>query len=244
MIRRVRTRISKIWASVALLSIELLIVIAIFFASLVAFIYLVRRVFFLKNNDFDQAVFNALDPFVTARNNDFMMFITFLGTHEFLIPANLILLTYFLFIKKHKWYSIKIPAIALTSLLLMFLLKNAFGRERPLIPLLYEAAGLSFPSGHALMAVTFYGLLGYIVWQTVKNQVLKWLLLLFFLVLVILIGFSRIYLRVHYTSDVIAGYCMGFLWLISSIFIVQRIERYGKKKVDPVVEKEPLVSST
>lgn len=93
----------------------------------------------------------------------------------------------------------------------MFVLKHSFGRTRPLIPLLEEARGLSFPSGHALMAVTFYGLLGYIVWQTVKNNALKWLLFVFFMLMILLIGFSRIYLRVHYTSDVIAGYCMGLL---------------------------------
>jgi undecaprenyl-diphosphatase len=240
MIRKTRTNLKRIWASVALLSLEMLMVLGIFFVSLFLFVYLVRSVFYLKNNDFDQAVFDALIPFVSERNNDIMQFFTFLGTHEFLIPANLLLIGYFLFIKKHKWYSIKIPSIALTSLLLMFVLKHSFGRERPLIPLINEAAGLSFPSGHALMAVTFYGLLAYIVWQSVDRIALKWLLTFCFIVLIILIGFSRIYLRVHYTSDVVAGYCMGLIWLVTSIAVVRRIERYSKRNIDPVVKSETV----
>jgi membrane-associated phospholipid phosphatase len=244
MIKRVKKGVSRLWAMIALLSIEMVVVLALFFLALLFFIYLVRRVFFLKNNAFDQAVFDAILPYVNETNNSIMLFITFLGKHDFLIPANLLLIAYFLFIKKHKWYSIKIPAIAISSLLLMFVLKYSFGRERPAIPLLEEAKGLSFPSGHALMAVTFYGLLGYIVWQTIKNRVLKWSIIMFLILLIALIGFSRIYLRVHYTSDVIAGYCMGILWLVISITIVQRIERFSKKKVDPVVEKEPLIIET
>lgn len=118
------------------------------------------------------------------------------------------------------------------------MLKYSFGRLRPPIPLLEKAKGLSFPSGHALMSVTFYGLMGYIVWQTVKNKSLKWTILIFFLLIIILIGFSRIYLRVHYTSDVIAGYCIGVLWLIISIRVMQSIEKYSKSKIDPIVRKE------
>lgn len=244
MIKRVKKGVSRLWAMIALLSIEMGVILVLFFLALIAFIYLVRRVFFLKNNEFDQFVFDALQPFVNEANNSLMQFITFLGKHDFLIPANLVLIAYFLFIKKHRWYSIKIPAIAISSLLLMFVLKYSFGRVRPPIPLLEEARGLSFPSGHALMAVTFYGLLGFIVWETVKNKVLKWSIMICLVVLILLIGFSRIYLRVHYTSDVIAGYCMGILWLVISITIVKRIERYSKKKIDPVVEKEPLVIET
>jgi membrane-associated phospholipid phosphatase len=187
----------------------------------------------------DHRVFDYLQDHVTSRNNDIMLFITYLGRHEFLIPANLILIGYYLFVKKHRWYSIKIPAIAISSLLLMFILKNIFGRERPLVPLLEEAKGLSFPSGHALMSVTFYGLLIYIVWREVKDPALKWALIVALLLLIHLIAFSRIYLRVHYTTDVVAGLAMGFIWLVFSLKALRQLEKYSRRNIDPVVKEAP-----
>jgi membrane-associated phospholipid phosphatase len=236
MIKRISRKVKKFWASVALLSVEMTVVLAIFMLALVAFVYLVRRVFVLENNAFDQKVFDFLQQYVTPTNNKIMTAITYLGKHEFLIPANLVLIAYYLFIKKHRWYSIKIPAVALTSLALMFLLKHLFGRERPLIPLLEPARGLSFPSGHALMSMTFYGLLIYITWHSVKNIRLKWSLISFLFLLIIIIGFSRIYLRVHYTSDVLAGFAMGWLWIVVSLKVLRRIEKQGKETIAPVIE--------
>lgn len=241
MVKRVRERIRKFWASLALLSVEMIAVLAIFIISLIAFVLITRRVFHLRNEALDFKVFDALEPYVNETNNQIMLAITFLGKHEFLIPANLILIAYFLFIKRHKWYSIKVPAIALSSLALMFILKNLFGRQRPLIPLLEEARGLSFPSGHALMSITFYGLLIYITYKSTENKPLKWSIISFLLVLILLIGFSRIYLRVHYTTDVMAGFATGFLWLVFSIWMINRMEKFSRRNIDPVV-KDPTLS--
>jgi undecaprenyl-diphosphatase len=169
MFRQLTSRVKKFWAGIGLLSVEMIAVLAIFMFSLIAFIYLARRVFVLQNNGFDQKVFDYLSQYVTPTNNKIMLFVTHFGSHKVLIPAFLSLIAYFLFIKKHKWYSIKVPAIGLSSLALMFILKHLFGRERPLIPLLEQVGGLSFPSGHALMSMTFYGLLIYITWHSIKK---------------------------------------------------------------------------
>jgi membrane-associated phospholipid phosphatase len=236
MIRRIRHRIKKGWSALALLSVEMIILLIVFTLSLVAFVLITRNVFILKNEVFDYKVFDFLQEHVNEKRNNLMLFITFLGTHLFLIPANLVLIVYFLFIRKHKWYSIKIPVIAITSLLLMVLLKNLFGRQRPDIPLLREAHGLSFPSGHALMSVTFYGLLIYIVWNTVTRPWLKWTLVILLFLLIIVIGFTRIYLRVHYPSDVFAGFAIGFLWLFISVWIMRRIEKFSKREIAPMVQ--------
>ncbi|MDB5196490.1 MAG: hypothetical protein JWP88_861, partial [Flaviaesturariibacter sp.] len=106
MIRHLSKKVKKFWAGIALLSVEMTVVLTIFVAALFVFVYLVRRVFVLQNNTFDQKVFDYLQQYVTPFNNKLMLGITFLGKHEFLIPANLLLIAYFLFIKKHKWYSI------------------------------------------------------------------------------------------------------------------------------------------
>ena len=238
MFSRVSARVKKTLAALALLSVEMVIVISLFVVALSAFLFVARRVFVLKSTEFDFRVFKLLETYVSDRNSTIMNAFTFLGKHDFLIPANLVLIAFFLF-RKHKWYSIKVPAIALSSLGLMFVLKNLFNRPRPDIPLLYEAQGLSFPSGHALMSVTFYGLLIYIIFKMVDNKALRWSLIAFLILLIIIIGFSRIYLRVHYTTDVIAGYSVGFLWLVFAISILNRMERTAKKKLDKVVTEEP-----
>ena len=243
MFRRLSKGVKKFWAGLALLSAEMVIVLGLFVIALAAFVYITRRIFVLNKTKLDDRVFAWLKEHVNERNNDIMQFFTFLGTHLFLIPANLLLIAYFLFIKKHKWYSIKVPALALSSLGLMFLLKNAFNRERPAIPLLKEAAGLSFPSGHALMSMTFYGLIVYIIFKTVKHKGTRWTLITMLILLILIIGLSRVYLRVHYASDVIAGYCIGFLWLVFAIWLLNKIEKYSRRQFDPVVEERPLVTS-
>ncbi|MGZ3923467.1 MAG: phosphatase PAP2 family protein [Flavisolibacter sp.] len=240
MFRRLSTRVKRFWAQLALLSVEMTIVLVLFVIALTAFVYITRRVFVLNKTKLDTNVFNYLQEHVSDRNNHVMEFFTLLGTHQFLIPANLSLIAYFLFIKKHKWYSIKIPAIALSSLGLMFLLKGLFDRERPSVPLLFHAKGLSFPSGHALMSVTFYGLLIYMVFKSVKNRALKWTLIGLLIVLIMIIGMSRVYLRVHYATDVIAGYCIGFLWLVFTVWMLNKIEKHSKQKFNLVVEHPQL----
>lgn len=234
----IRRQVKKFWAALALLSAEMIVVTGLFTGAVALFVYMIRRVFVLRNNSFDEQIFKALDAYVSETNNKIMLVITFLGRHEFLIPANLVLIAWFLLVRKHKWYSIRVPAVAISSLLLMFILKNLFDRERPLIPLLEEARGLSFPSGHALMSVTFYGLLIYAVYHLWKSELAKWAMISFLLILIVLIGFSRIYLRVHYTSDVLAGFAAGFLWLVLSLWLLKKMEGYSGRKLQPVVEQK------
>lgn len=237
MFRTLSKGVKRFWAGLALLSVEMTIVLCLFIIALTAFVYITRRVFVLNKTKLDTNVFNYLKTHVSERNNEIMEVFTFLGTHQFLIPANLSLIAYFLFIKKHKWHSIKIPAIALSSLGLMFLLKGLFDRERPSVPLLFHAKGLSFPSGHALMSVTFYGLLIYMIFKNVKNAPLKWTLISLLVLLILIVGMSRVYLRVHYATDVIAGYCIGFLWLVFTVWLLNKIEKHSEHRYDRVVEQ-------
>ena len=199
-------------------------ILAMFTVSLLAFIFITRRVFLLRNEDLDNRVFDALKPYINDTNTSIMNFITFFGKHEFLVPANLALIAFFL-LKKRKWYSIKIPAIAISSLLLMFGLKQLFARQRPSNQLLAEATNYSFPSGHALMSVTFYGLLAYIAWHSVRDKGAKWVIISLLIFWIILIGLSRVYLRRHYYSDVMAGFATGFLWLVISLKVIRQIEK-------------------
>jgi len=92
--------------------------------------------------------------------------------------------------------------------------------------LLKAAKGLSFPSGHAIMAVTFYGLLVYILQHTTPVEWIKYSVTVLLIILIVWIGYSRVYLRVHYASDVSAGFIIGFLWLMISLAVLNGIEKY------------------
>ncbi|MBA2745612.1 MAG: phosphatase PAP2 family protein [Flavisolibacter sp.] len=74
----------------------------------------------------------------------------------------------------------------------------------------------------------------------VKHTAIKWAAITFLILLIIIIGFSRIYLRVHYTTDVIAGFCVGFLWLVFAIHTLNKMEKFSRKKLDTVVSEEPV----
>jgi len=232
----IKGRMKRFFAALALLSIELLIIFILFFVCIIVFAVTAYRIFLLKKDSLDSDVFNYLASHVSPRHTEVMEVITYLATPNFLIPANLILIAYFLFAKKHKWYSIQIPVVAIGGVSLMVLLKYIFSRPRPLIPLLEPARGFSFPSGHAMMSFSFYGLLIFMVYENVKNPVLKWILIGFLFILIFLIGFSRVYLRVHYASDVIAGFAAGFIWIVVSLFVLKRVEKYSQQKIDPNME--------
>jgi undecaprenyl-diphosphatase len=220
----------KVADKVLIFSKELILLLVVFTISMFSFVVIAFRVFYLDKTGADEKAFAFARSLVNDNTTKVMEFITFFGSHYFLIPANLLLCLYFLLRKKSR-YSIKVSAIALSSVLIMLVLKLIFNRHRPLIPLLEPARGLSFPSGHAFMSVCFYGLLMMIIWREERpHPVLKWALLLLVIGLLLCIGFSRIYLRVHYFTDVLAGFCIGSTWLFLSSFLIDRIRPAGFKK--------------
>ena len=231
MIRHFHKQFKKILSELKLFSLEIFALLGIFTISLLVFIIIARMVFEGKLQNFDSKALAFIAGYVTNINTNVMEGFTFLGTPTFLIPANLLITAWFLFIKKRHWYSIKVPVVALSSLLLMLILKLTFRRDRPLDPLLQAAKGFSFPSGHALMSVTFYGLLILIVWQNITKAWLRWTLSVFLILLIVAIGLSRVYLRVHYASDVLAGFTVGLVWLLLSHWILSRVEKYSKRNI-------------
>lgn len=94
------------------------------------------------------------------------------------------------------------------------LLKQLVQRPRPDGFRLIAETGYSFPSGHSMVAMAFYGLLAWMVWHYERDRFVRWLCVIGFGLVIALIGISRIYLGVHYASDVIAGFCVSLIWLV------------------------------
>jgi len=97
--------------------------------------------------------------------------------------------------------------------LLNLLLKQVVHRPRPEGFRLIAETGYSFPSGHSMIAMAFYGLLAWMVWHYERDRFVKWFCMVGFALVIVAIGFSRVYLGVHYATDVIAGFCVSLAWL-------------------------------
>ena len=127
----------------------------------------------------------------------------------------LLLIATVLFIAvKNKKIGIAIWGNLIISSIMNVVLKDLLQRPRPTEYRIINESGYSFPSGHSMISMAFYGFLIYLIYKYVKNKYLKWGLIAFLGILIILIGVSRIYLGVHYTSDVIAGFLISISYLI------------------------------
>lgn len=144
--------------------------------------------------------------------------ITELGSASFLVPFTII-------IGLLLWWTFRdfLPALlfsggALASHLANVIIKELVARERPRIFIEANAEGYSFPSGHAMLSMVCYGLLAYFMTQIITSKKAKLGIKVIFGVLIFLIGVSRVIINVHYLTDVIIGFVLGFLCLIGLIY--------------------------
>ena len=161
-----------------------------------------------------------------ANLNTFFLNITQLGNAEPLMLSFLLVSVFFLYFKKYN----QLITIFLTfggSAVITFVIKNIVQRARPVEGLIVEH-GFSFPSGHAFAAVCFWGVLFYLLATLTKNKPLKLLLYITAVLVAFLIGFSRVYIGVHWPSDVIASYLLSIVYVVTVIVMVENKERIFK----------------
>lgn len=169
-------------------------------------------VFMQQQTAVDYSMLDDIRRFRRATLSLFMEGITFLGTHRFLIPANLLLIGILAGLR-YRREALLTALLALSSLGWMSLLKNWLQRSRPAEALERGITNFSFPSGHALMSLSFFGWLLLLCWNMPAFRPFRFSLAAGLGLLVLLIGFSRLYLGVHYPSDVAAGFAFGLGWL-------------------------------
>lgn len=146
-------------------------------------------------------------------------YITLLGEPTTVVTLALII-SIVLWLTHKKWQTITLWITIIGSEGLTFVAKWFTHRSRPINALFLEESS-SLPSGHATIAVAFYGFLAYLLFKQTKNTIVRILIILVTLIIIIAIGFSRLYLGVHYVSDVCAGYLVGLLWLVIGISIAE-----------------------
>lgn len=162
------------------------------------------------------------------------IFITELGSVWFLTILSVIVLLLLWFKAKDKWGILFFILAVGGGALLSVLLKNLYGRGRPSINEEIDAIGFSFPSGHSMGSLIFYGFIAYFIMRSRLEKGLKVLSLVVLGALVVLIGTSRIYLGAHFPSDVIAGYAAGTIWLVLCLLALEWAQWQSGSDVRPV----------
>ena len=145
---------------------------------------------------------------------------------------------------KNKIIGISITSNLVIVTLLNQLLKRIIQRPRPEGYRLITENGYSFPSGHSMVSMAFYGFIIYLIWKLVKNKKIKYLETGILGIFIFLIGFSRIYLGVHYASDVVGGFAISIAYLIMFTNIIKpklqnkkEIKMINKNKFENIKKK-------
>ncbi len=191
----------------------------VLFIALIGFLALAEDVFNKEMMNGDIIGYKIISTFLIS---DFATpiakFITNFGGAIFLITLTVIL---FILIKNKK-IGLSIFSNLVIITVLNQLLKRILQRPRPTEFRIIEETGYSFPSGHSMVSMAFYGYLIYLIYKYVKNKYVKWILILLLSILICSIGVSRIYLGVHYTSDVLGGFLVSISYLVLFISTVNK----------------------
>jgi len=193
------------------------------------FISLTEEMVYEQESKFDLYAYEAVSSIHSPALTEIMKVITFFGARVFLLPAYAIIAAYFLFYKKNTLLSISIVSVALCGAGVLFLSKNVFKRERPLEPLIDKSETFSYPSGHSFSAFTFAGIILFIIWSGHITVKWKWFWTIFLIMFAATIAFSRVYLNIHFASDVIAGLCLSLIWLSMCYFLVKKLKLVKSK---------------
>jgi len=195
---------------------------------LIGFIIILLNVLNGNIQKFDEVVYNAVISIKSDFVTNIIKVITEFG--DALVLITIVILCFCILKNKKIAGSIAINLVLFP--LLNTLLKNIIKRPRPEGYRLIQETGYSFPSGHSMAAMAFYGLIIYYIFENVKNIKIRNISCILLSILILLIGISRIYLGVHYASDVLAGFLVSLVYLIVYISIILKITKQiiDKKK--------------
>lgn len=191
------------------------IFLSIFFGIL--FLIVMLLVIFDKMNGFDQVIYNAI---ISCRSQFFDSYFT---TVTKLANTSIIVFVVILFIiivrNRHALFLV---VSSIDCLLLTIIFKHLIGRSRPTGLKLIQQGGYSFPSGHTMFSVCVYGYFFYLAITKIKNKTLRYGVSILLLLVILSIGVSRIYVGVHFASDVLAGYLLSVCYLLLLIEVEEK----------------------
>lgn len=179
---------------------------------------------------FDEKVTDFVLDFRQDQLTAFLIFMTTIGTRTgyFIVVA---LLTLYFLLRHRSWkFIVQTVVVLLLATLSNMALKEVINRARPSLEHMVQVYSLSYPSGHAMSAMGFYG---FLIFLTMRYQMKRWIRITLVVVLcfmILTIGISRIYLGVHYPSDVLAGFIGGLIWVTLCAIIFDVADLYRKRR--------------
>ncbi len=199
--------------------------------SFLLFIKLRNETFEKELTTFDNTIWHFFYSLRTPPLTKIMLVFSNLGAELSIVI--LIILSILFFVKHYHREAFLLTFLFAMSTLLDSFLKLVIQRPRPFIDPLVIETSYSFPSGHAMNSLVFYMAIAYFTYQILRKKKLSMLILVGFGALIFMIGVSRVYLGVHYATDVVAGYIIGFWWLLTVIVLEKTLiifKLYKQKK--------------
>ncbi len=188
----------------------------------------------------DHLINKFISSFYSGLLNIVMKLVTRTGSLVCLATLSAITFIWLWFYKKDAWVNLFFFITVAGGGILNRLLKIFFHRTRPSLKPEIDAVNFSFPSGHAMGSLIFYGFIGYLIIRSERKKISKIISTIFLAGFIFMIGISRIYLNVHYATDVIAGFCAGTLWLVICILALEFTNWYRKRKHLPNLDDEEV----
>jgi undecaprenyl-diphosphatase len=232
------------WLRLARQEVWLLVGVLLAAGGLLAFAKLAEEVLEGDTRSYDRAVLLALrnpanlsDPIGPGWVEEMARDITSLGSYAILTLITLAVIGYLIMVSKRGAALLVIASIG-SGMLLSTLLKHVFERTRPdLVPHAVRVYTASFPSGHAMMSALIYLTLGALLMRIEPSRRVKLYMLSVAVIVTVLVGASRVYLGVHWPTDVLAGWCVGATWAMLCWLMALWLQRRGQ--VEPASQEAP-----
>lgn len=187
-------------------------------------IFIILAILVKTRNDIflDSFIYDFISKYITDNLTNIVKYLTYIGSGIVVIGITIFVFIFF----KNKKYSLYMSINLISITILQLVLKNIFSRERPTDINLIEETGYSFPSGHSLTAMAFYGFLIYLVHISNISKRSKTIFITLFTLFIVVTGLSRVYLGVHYFTDVIGGFTFSLAYLIVFTNIIKYRVKY------------------
>ncbi|MCH6264261.1 MULTISPECIES: phosphatase PAP2 family protein [Neobacillus] len=189
--------------------------------SLAAFALMATLIEAHKIVQFDSTLISSVQGLESPALTAIMKFFTFIGSTKIVVILSLLIIFFLYKVLHHRLELILFIAVIAGTPIINSILKSIFHRARPEFHRLIEIGGYSFPSGHAMNAFSVYGILAFLLWRHIATRTGRILLIIFSTIMILMIGISRIYLGVHYPSDIIGGYFASGFWMTTAIWFFQ-----------------------
>lgn len=189
----------------------------IVFVCILSFVFIISSIQNNKINKIDNYIYSSIIILKSDITTNIFKSITFLCSVSFI----LVLVLFLFLVIKNKNYPIILSLNLIGIVVINNITKYIFLRERPVGISLIEETGYSLPSGHSMTSLAFYGYVIYLIYKNINNKWIKWTSIFTLSINIIFIGISRIYLGVHFASDVIAGQLLALIYLILFIHFIK-----------------------